>query len=69
MGVLFSALSPALATVIQFVPVNVESHPLTHLLLLLLPIIILSFGHVNIFTTGIQASQAKLLLREKVNST
>lgn len=57
MGVLLSSLSPAVAIIIQFVLVNDESHPLTRLLWLLLPLIFLSFGHVNIFATGTQASK------------
>ena len=55
-GVLFSFLSPAAAIIIQFVLVNAKSHSLTRLLWLLLPIIFLSFGHVNVFTTGTQAN-------------
>ena len=53
MGVLFFSLSPAVAIIIQFVLVNAESHPLTRLLWLALPLILLSFGHVNIFAIGI----------------
>ena len=53
MGVLFTALSPAVAIIIQFVVGTDSSHSLAHLLWLIVPTVFLAFGHTNFFTAGI----------------
>ena len=52
LGALFTAMSPAVAMVFQFALVDVDSHPLIHLIWLLFPVIFLSIGHMHINTAG-----------------
>lgn len=51
-GVVFTAISPTAAMIIQFTLGNIHAYPLKHLLWMILPILFLSIGHMNIYTAG-----------------
>ena len=62
LGVVFNALSPGIAMIIQFSLKSKDSNLLMHLLLLILPVFLLAAGHMNVFTAGINCIIASVSL-------